>query len=732
MLQGVVLVGAGLGIVLAKSRSPRSLAHLLSALAGFAWAAYLTSTVVGTATGLTGQAAVLELQLRIETWFLDVISSEPSSGNYVFLLLLALLLWLMAYFSAWAIFRWQRVWWAVVVCGLALLFNITYAHANLTMYLLAFLLVALLLVVRANVAAYEQEWRRRSVVYGSELVGGFLRAGLVLSLMAILLAWVAPEALASRPFQEVLDKVGEPWRRIKDESSRIFPDLNYQNEPVVIALSRAMRFGGPVSLTDTPVMDVRAPMGRYWRYKVYHEYTGDGWNNTDTESILVEANEQGLTIPPLEARRSITQTITLRQDWSNLRSLVAASQPVRAKIPLQAVISYITQEEEAERDRQGEVFPPGPGDPSLIFATTVLKAGSDYKIVSSLSVADRDVLREAGTNYPSWVVPRYLQLPNTTPERVLLLADEITEGLETPYDKAIAVRDYLRDITYNEQVEAPSPGQDGVDYFLFDIREGYCSYYASAMTVMLRAVGVPARYVEGYSQHIRDEGVFNILELDGHSWTEVYFPRYGWVEFEPTGADPINDRAPRRPASDSATSADRDRPGAQMPLDEEMDEYLDPNLLNSGSGTGAWWQGASTWVYVGFGLLLAILAAGTVMAVRRRRRIEGLSSAERVYEDLVDWVSRLLRITPSEHQTPHEFAGAVAGTVPQGREPVQRIVDLYVAERFGGKVVAGHDAEDAWRETYRMLWRRWLDRRISTVRRVWEMLFPSPVELDVD
>ncbi|MFC2023567.1 DUF4129 domain-containing transglutaminase family protein [Chloroflexota bacterium] len=731
MLQGVVLVGAGLGIVLAKSKSPRSLAHLVSALAGFAWAAYLTSTVVGTATGLTGQAAVLELQWRIEIWVINVISGEPVSGSYVFLLLLALLLWLMAYFSAWAIFRWQRVWWAVVVCGLALLFNITYAHANLTIYLLAFLLCALLLVVRANVAAYEQEWRRRSVVYGSELVGGFLRAGLALSVVAMFLAWVAPEALASRPLREVLDKVGEPWRKIKDESSRMFPDLNYQNEPVVIALSRAMRFGGPVSLTDAPVMDVRAPMGRYWRYKVYHEYTGDGWNNTDVESILLEAGEQGLTIPPFEARRDITQTVTLRQDWSNLRSLTAASQPIRAGLPLQAVISYVTQEEEPARNQQATLFPPGPGDPSLIFSRSVLPEGSEYKIVSSLSVADEEMLRGAGTNYPRWVVPRYLQLPNSLPERTLLLANEISEGLETPYDKAIAIRDYLREIAYNEQIEAPAPGQDGVDYFLFEVREGYCSYYASAMAVMLRAAGIPARYVEGYSQHLREEGVFGILELDGHSWTEVYFPRYGWVEFEPTGADPINDRAPERPGSDSGAGS-RDRPGAQMPLDDEMDQPLDPDLLGSGAETSAWWKGTSSWVFWGLGLLVALLAAGTMLMLRRRRKVEGLSSAETVYEDLVDWVRRLMRIRPMSHQTPHEFAGVVAGTVPQGREPIQRIADLYVAERFGGKEVAGSEAEDAWRETFRLLWRRWFERRTNALVRFWRMLFPTPVELDLD
>ena len=169
-----------------------------------------------------------------------------------------------------------------------------------------------------------------------------------------------------------------------------------------------------------------------------------------------------------------------------------------------------------------------------------------------------------------------------------------------------------------------------------------------------------------------------------------------------------------------------------MPLDDEMDQPLDPDLLNSGTETGAWWKGVGAWVFLGLGLLAALLAAGLLLTLRRRRKVEGLSSVERVYEDLVDWVRWLLRITPMAHQTPHEFAGAVSGTVPRGREPVQRIADFYVAERFGGKIVAGAEAEDAWRETFKILWLRWFERRTSALKRFWKMLFPTPVELDLD
>jgi len=166
-------------------------------------------------------------------------------------------------------------------------------------------------------------------------------------------------------------------------------------------------------------------------------------------------------------------------------------------------------------------LPQAPGDPSAIYSRLSLFAGDSYQVVSSLTEVDRDSLREAGTDYPEPVVARYLQLPNSLPERVRLLAEQMTEGLNTPYDKAKAIESALRKIPYDDQIEAPGLTQDGVDYFLFEVQAGYCDYYASAMVVLLRSVGVPARYVRGYSEGEADEGIYHLLESDGHAWAEV-------------------------------------------------------------------------------------------------------------------------------------------------------------------------------------------------------------------
>ena len=99
----------------------------------------------------------------------------------------------------------------------------------------------------------------------------------------------------------------------------------------------------------------------------------------------------------------------------------------------------------------------------------------------------------------------------------------------------MAIEDYLRGFGIDVGITAAPHDRDSVDYFLFDLQRGFCDYYASAMVVMARAVGLPARLGVGFLQRPPDAaGAQTIRQIDAHSWAEVYFAGYGWVEFEPT------------------------------------------------------------------------------------------------------------------------------------------------------------------------------------------------------
>ncbi|HSJ55482.1 MAG TPA: transglutaminase domain-containing protein, partial [Anaerolineae bacterium] len=535
----------------------------------------------------------------------------------------------------------------------------------------------------------------------------FLQAGLVVSVAIILLAWATPEALASRPLQPVWDRIGEPWRKIQDRSARIFQDLNYQNQPPLVSMGdRRMWFGGPVDLADTPIADVQAEAGRYWRVLVFHDYASNGWLSTDPDTILLERNARTLAFPELSLRTEVAQTVTVHHDWAPGNPLIAAGQPLRGDLPMRAAVSMVTNEEDMVRSRDGAIFPPAPGDPSVLYGRELLAAGASYQVLSSMSRADEDSLRRAGSSYPNWVVPRYLQLPDSLPERVRLLAAEITAGQETAYDKAKAIESYLRKIPYNLEIEGPRMGQDGVAYFLFEEQQGYCDYYASAMVVMLRSMGVPARYVRGYIHPDQVDGVYQILESDGHAWPEVFFPGYGWVEFEPTGGRPELERSATPELQ--AAGLDRVTPPLQrqQPLidDESLRELPDTGLLSETAA--ARWERLRPWAVAALLLGASGLVAYALFSARRKRRNENLSAAEQVYDDLVFWVRRLLRVEPLAHQTPNEYAGVVVQNVPRGRGPVERIVSFYVEERFGGKRTSAEETVPVWEETWQALWRR--------------------------
>jgi hypothetical protein len=526
--------------------------------------------------------------------------------------------------------------------------------------------------------------------------------------------------------QPIVDKIGEPWRRLQDRSARVFQNLNYQNQPPMISLGdRRTWFGGAVHLADTPVADIEADSGRFWRVRVYHDYLGNGWLSNDTDMILIEENEQALAFPEFQLRQEISQTVTPLSDWAPEHELIAAGQPLRAGVPLRASVSMVSHEDDLVRFPDGSAFPPAPGDPSALYSRQSLASGQLYQVLSSITKSDEESLRQAGTAYPNWVVPRYLQVPDSLPERVRTLAQEVTAGQENAYDKAKAIETYLRQIPYNEGIDGPGPTQDGVDYFLFDAQEGYCDYFASAMVMMLRSVDVPARYVRGYSNLQREEGVYHLLESDGHAWPEVFFPNYGWVEFEPTSGRPALSRPRSQDPQESASNADAMRP-PRREIDEMMDMEMDPNL-----GRGPWTSGSLPWyqqVGSGVGLFLLAVALGLglylFVRVRRLREIEGLSAAERVYADLVSWVRRLLRIEPLAHQTPLEYAGVVAQNVPPGRQAVERIASLYVEERFGGKVVSPAYSDVAWHQAWQALRGHWLMKRFDVIRRAWWWFVP--------
>ena len=284
------------------------------------------------------------------------------------------------------------------------------------------------------------------------------------------------------------------------------------------------------------------PPRYYWRSTSYDVYAGAGWL-TSAASPQTYQTDTPLIPGLLDGYRLLHLDVQMVQPegrlfWSGI--LFSADVPMSARWRLRPGSSLF-----ADRSAllQADMF-------------AALSSADSYRAESYIPLATLDELRLASTDYPEAIVERYLRLPPSVPERVHRLAAQITAGQTSAYDKAKAIEAYLHAYPYDLEVPAPPEGMDVADYFLFELKKGYCDYYASAMVVLARSSGLPARFVSGYApgEYDAPNAQYIVRELHAHSWAEIYFPEIGWVEFEPTASQPEIDR----PASRAALPSNRD------------------------------------------------------------------------------------------------------------------------------------------------------------------------------
>ncbi|MEW5961416.1 MAG: DUF4129 domain-containing transglutaminase family protein, partial [Chloroflexota bacterium] len=288
-----------------------------------------------------------------------------------------------------------------------------------------------------------------------------------------------------------------------------------------------LRYRG--GLSNEVVMYVRSPSKGYWRSHSYDTYTGIGWEQSDKTLIdidpggiyfvldpppgspLVGAKRGGEPVPEPER---IVQSFTIVRDQPNL--LFATYRP--------AEILMLTERIALDS---------GDG----IRLPELLRAGITYSVISYRPEFDPAQLRRDSGLYPAQISERYLQLPGNISERVRQLARDLTAPYDNPYDRVLALNQHLlAGYPYNFFPPPHPPGAEVVDTFLFRDKEGVCEQYVTALVVMARSLGIPARLATGYGAG-RFNPVTNYYEVrlsDAHSWAEVYFPAHGWVPFDPT------------------------------------------------------------------------------------------------------------------------------------------------------------------------------------------------------
>jgi transglutaminase-like putative cysteine protease len=360
-------------------------------------------------------------------------------------------------------------------------------------------------------------------------------------------------------------------------------------------------------------------------------------------------------------------------------------------------------------------------------ATPSLLPGETYEVRSVVKNPNTTELREAGTNYPKWVTDKYLQIPVDFSPRIVDLAKELTANVDNPFDKTMAVTRYLRDNIEYAQTIPPAPrNRDRLEWVLFEQKQAYCVYYATAEVLMLRSVGIPARMAVGFAQgsatergdDIADQVAvlsdsYTVRKNNAHAWPEIYFPGIGWVEFEPTA----NQDALNRPAAPDPTTGAIAPPNSNpIPLEERPLREEDPTEGVQPPATPAG-RSINPGLYL-IPLFIA-LAALTVALARRYNlptrvpvfvRASFERNGMRVPAWIIHWESwtiltpiarsfesinfglRLLKQPAPIYSTPAERAEALSKLLPHLVEPIKILLDEHQTSLYTFRVADANRA----------------------------------------
>jgi transglutaminase-like putative cysteine protease len=479
-------------------------------------------------------AATAVILNRVIVWVGDLIAGQAVFDPVAAGIVWSLVVWLVAAWAGWVVEAGHSALLAVLpALGLNLATLSSGRSNSVTIYLMLGLTLVLIAVVQY--AHQQQGWEHTRVAYPQRKGRQLGYASLVIAILLVVLSAL----LSSLSLKQIEQWTSHFNRTASSNGSGLAKSLGIQEPtptpstfPTVTSpgLPRELLIGSGPELSHEQVMSVKVidltslvksgqlpPL--YWHSYTYDIYNGHGWSSSPTTQTQYPPN-QSIQPDHLPYHQLIQQEVNPVPGQAG--TIYADAEPVSANIATTAAWR-------SNNDLFG-----------------IQTTGSSYTVNSLIPLASEDTLRAASQDYPAWVKQRYLALPAEVTSRVKELAIQLTAAEPTPYDRARAIEQYLHStFPYTTDVPYPPANQDLVDYFLFDLRKGYCDYYASAMVVMVRAAGIPARLAVGYASgtyNIKTQR-FMVTQADAHSWVDVYFPGIGWVPFEPTASSPEINRS---------------------------------------------------------------------------------------------------------------------------------------------------------------------------------------------
>ena len=674
--------GAAVGLIGPLVGWGRWTTHLVGAM----FAALLMPLLVGWAIEPSGGSLGFLFQTttdEVVKAFSDLIIAQllftPAYGHH--LLVLGLITWGTAQFASYATFGHRRPINAVVVIGLLLIANMSLTVRPQLTFMVIFSIASLFLLVRFHTLDEQADWLRRRIGDPTAISALYLRGGTVFIIAAITASLALTAGASSAPlagaWTDVAARVVD-WGQFLERYLPMPPN----------AKGPGPSFGGTSTIASTwntgvaeqlridfPTKEDNPP---FLAAVYYDKFQLRGWTVTDGAQVTPAASDDVLAGTAedvtAEGRRTLVATITptfARREVFTPGLPTSISSPVRLHLTTDG--GYLTG---IDRNISSDSY-----TVSTLVDATEAQGGMT-----------QEQLRAAGTEYPEDVVTLYGKdaVPPDAmgPESQKLLQQIVKDTPETdPYDIAASIERTLRDPNQfeydtdltNNRCDNPSV----VECFALT-RHGFCQYYASMMTIFLRELDIPARYVQGFLPGKPDPigNSRTIRTEDAHAWVQAYFPGYGWIDFDPTGGPPRSGELTPIP-SGAPVASGSPKPSRSASDIPERPERSDPQPGGGGAGPVQRNGGPPAGLFIGIAILLAVIV-GSIAAVAWRRSPHGPESPNDVYGSVSRLATRL-GFGPRPNQTVYEYAGALADELPMVRPELETVAQAKVEVAYGGR-----------------------------------------------
>ncbi|MBA7642378.1 hypothetical protein ES703_50071 [subsurface metagenome] len=648
--------------------------------------------------GIVTHIIALVVGIGITAWQTYQLSASETVGFAIFL---SFITWVMGYFSTWYILRRNNSWVAVCIGTLIVIVNLSnlpasyYYFFGLFFTAAIFLLIWMRIIKQKNVSGHGTGFTKRGLLYLFTVL-------LCIVVVTVSFARIVPDIRI--PALQTFVATKMLWiQDLEDSFLNLFADVPSKQPLSTSSTREDLVFGHAWKEKEEIDFVVLSPQPSYWRIKVYDTYTSQGWSNRPVTDTLLDRGDRWEDAEAIAGGKTLTYTVT-----TNIKTdaLLTAGNYISSDTSV--LVSVIDN------------------DVISVATPRVLSPGEHYTVTSSISSPSSEDLSAVGEGYPESIAYQYLRLPSNFPDKIRLLAENITRDARTPYQKVMAIDDYLSQIPYKEEIKPPPENIDGVEYFLFTQKSGFCLYYASAMVVMLRSVDVPARLAIGYvpGEFGEEDGEYILRDKHYHTWPQAYFTGYDWVDLEATPRSAGSQVSIETPWVSAGTVEEYPQWGVLQPWQIPW-IYNWPYELASGEAAAkpvrirgplpfADELGRAMLIIFMGAFIIGVLAIPLLVLrsafYRWLWRVDRTRLASTVYSRICNLAS-MVGLGPGPQQTPREFAAELTVEFPEQAKALDGIVWAYVENRFGrreGKLGIFEEAEilKARRSVYEGLLKR--------------------------